>query len=120
MQAPYGNLPQQQAPPATPAPKRYDGKNGNPVYDSTHGGHYGASAGIAAQGHQPRPLMGRARPACPRAGRARFPAAQYVASPPSARRAARWPSSSTYAVLSDPIQVYVGPPPEPGSVAADR
>ena len=56
MQAPYNTIPQQQqqqAQPAAAAPKRYDGKNGNPVYDATHGGHYGASANIAAQGHQP-------------------------------------------------------------------
>ncbi|KAK4540957.1 hypothetical protein LTR36_008465 [Oleoguttula mirabilis] len=51
MQAPYGSIPQ--GPPAAAAPKRYDGKNGNPVYDAAHGGHYGASANIAAQGHQP-------------------------------------------------------------------
>lgn len=51
MQAGYG-VPQ---PPATAAPKRYDGKNGQPMYDSAHGGHYGASANIAAQGHAPPP-----------------------------------------------------------------
>lgn len=44
----------QQAPPAA-APKRYDGKNGTPLYDQNHGGHYGASAGIAASGHAPPP-----------------------------------------------------------------
>jgi histone H3/H4 len=40
---------------ATAAPPRhYDGENGNPLYDPTHnGGHYGASAHIAAQGHAP-------------------------------------------------------------------
>ena len=26
-----------------------------PLYDTAHGGHYGASANIAAQGHQPPP-----------------------------------------------------------------
>jgi len=53
-------------------------------------------------------------------GRARFPAAQYVASPASVRRAARWPSSSTYAVLSDPMRIYVGPAPAPGRAAVGR
>lgn len=53
MQAPY---PVQQPPPQAPAaPKKYDGQNGMPLYDSSHGGHYGASAGIAAQGHAPPP-----------------------------------------------------------------
>jgi len=53
MQAPYG-VP---APPSAAAatPKRYDGKNGAPLYDSGHGGHYGASAGIAASGQAPPP-----------------------------------------------------------------
>lgn len=51
MQTPYGTIPQGQ--PTAATPKRYDGKNGNPVYDATRGGHYGASANIAAQGHQP-------------------------------------------------------------------
>ncbi|KAF2773534.1 histone-fold-containing protein [Teratosphaeria nubilosa] len=56
MQAPYGNLPPQgQAPQAQQAPKRYDGKNGQPLYDAAQGGHYGASATIAAQGHAPPP-----------------------------------------------------------------
>ena len=41
--------------PAPAAPKKYDGQNGMPLYDHTHGGHYGASAGIAAQGHAPPP-----------------------------------------------------------------
>ena len=51
MQNPYG------VPTAQPAaaPKRYDGKNGQPQYDSGHGGHYGASAHISAQGHAPPP-----------------------------------------------------------------
>ncbi|KAK5134928.1 hypothetical protein LTR08_006019 [Meristemomyces frigidus] len=54
MQAPYGNVPQQQqVQPTTAAPKRYDGENGNPEYKTKNGGHYGASASIAAQGHQP-------------------------------------------------------------------
>jgi nuclear transcription factor Y, gamma len=53
MQAPYGNMPPQGQP--APAPKRYDGKNGQPLYDITQGGHYGASATIAAQGHAPPP-----------------------------------------------------------------
>lgn len=52
MQAPYG-VPQGQ--PQGPQPKRYDGKNGQPMYDAGHGGHYGASAQIAAAGHQPPP-----------------------------------------------------------------
>lgn len=52
MQAPYG-VPQGQ--PTAAAPKRYDGKNGAPLYDSAHGGHYGASAAIAAGGHAPPP-----------------------------------------------------------------
>ncbi|EME42894.1 hypothetical protein DOTSEDRAFT_72361 [Dothistroma septosporum NZE10] len=52
MQTPYGALPPGQA---QQAPKRYDGKNGLPVYDHNHGGHYGASAAIAANGHAPPP-----------------------------------------------------------------
>lgn len=52
MQAPYGGIPQG---PTTNAPKKYDGKNGVPLYDSAHGGHYGASAHIATQGHAPPP-----------------------------------------------------------------
>ncbi|GAB1731137.1 hypothetical protein NU195Hw_g8246t1 [Hortaea werneckii] len=51
MQAPYGTIPPAQ--PQAAAPKRYDGKNGNPLYDTGNGGHYGASAAIAAQGHMP-------------------------------------------------------------------
>ena len=51
MQAPY-NIPQA---PQAAAPKRYDGKNGQPLYDAGHGGHYGASAQIAAQGNAPPP-----------------------------------------------------------------
>ncbi|KAF2087003.1 histone-fold-containing protein [Saccharata proteae CBS 121410] len=39
------------------APRRYDGQNGNPLYDPANGGHYGASAGIAAQGHAPDPQV---------------------------------------------------------------
>lgn len=55
MQAPpYGGMQPQQPPPVA-APKRYDGKNGTPMYDQNHGGHYGASAGIAASGHAPPP-----------------------------------------------------------------
>ncbi|KAJ9661697.1 CCAAT- binding transcription factor component [Coniosporium apollinis] len=38
-----------------PAPRRYDGVNGNPLYDPQNGGHYGASANIAANGHAPAP-----------------------------------------------------------------
>ncbi|KAF1948724.1 histone-fold-containing protein [Byssothecium circinans] len=34
---------------APAAPRRYDGQNGNPMYDSANGGHYA----IAAQGHAP-------------------------------------------------------------------
>ncbi|QIW98358.1 hypothetical protein AMS68_003876 [Peltaster fructicola] len=36
-------------------PKKYDGKNGQLLYDSAHGGHYGASAAIAAAGQAPPP-----------------------------------------------------------------
>jgi hypothetical protein len=43
-------------------------------------------------------------------GRARFPQAQYVPRPVFHRRAAKLPSSSTYAVLSDRITVYVEAP----------
>ncbi|KXT01459.1 hypothetical protein AC578_9524 [Pseudocercospora eumusae] len=50
----YGGVPPQQ-PAQQQQPKRYDGKNGAPLYDSGHGGHYGASAAIAAQGHAPPP-----------------------------------------------------------------
>jgi hypothetical protein len=46
-------------------------------------------------------------------GRARFPQAQYVPRPVYAKQAARYPSSSTYAVLSDPIRIYVAATPEP-------
>ena len=53
MQAP--GYPAQPPPQAPAAPKKYDGQNGMPLYDHTHGGHYGASAGIAAQGHAPPP-----------------------------------------------------------------
>lgn len=53
MQAP--GYPVQPPPQAPAAPKKYDGQNGMPLYDHTHGGHYGASAGIAAQGHAPPP-----------------------------------------------------------------
>lgn len=56
MQAPYAGLPAQaQQPPAAAPPRKYDGKNGMPLYDTQHGGHYGASAHIAAQGHAPPP-----------------------------------------------------------------
>ena len=51
--APYG-VPQ--APTQQPSQlKRYDGKNGAPLYDSNNGGHYGASAALSAQGHAPSP-----------------------------------------------------------------
>jgi hypothetical protein len=43
-------------------------------------------------------------------GRARFPQAQYVPRPVFDRRSAKLPSSSTYAVLSDRITVYVEAP----------
>ncbi|KAF2457118.1 histone-fold-containing protein [Lineolata rhizophorae] len=36
-------------------PPRYDGQNGNPLYDTRNGGHYGASASIAAAGKAPSP-----------------------------------------------------------------
>lgn len=42
-------------PPPAAAPKKYDGKNGMPLYDSQHGGHFGASANIAGAGHAPPP-----------------------------------------------------------------
>ncbi|CAD0101339.1 unnamed protein product [Aureobasidium mustum] len=38
-----------------PPPKRYDGRDGGPVYDPSHGGHYGASSYIASQGSAPPP-----------------------------------------------------------------
>jgi len=50
MQAPYGVPPGHTAP-----PKRYDGKNGAPLYETSHGGHYGASAAISGAGHAPPP-----------------------------------------------------------------
>jgi len=37
-----------------PAPKKYDGQH-SPLYDLKNGGHYGASAEIAAKGHAPPP-----------------------------------------------------------------
>ncbi|KAK3048633.1 Transcriptional activator hap5 [Extremus antarcticus] len=54
MQAPhpYG-MPPAQAPVGAPQPKRYDGEDGQPKYDPTVGGHYGASAAIAAGGRAP-------------------------------------------------------------------
>ncbi|KAF2028453.1 histone-fold-containing protein [Setomelanomma holmii] len=42
---------------APAAPRRYDGQGGNPMYDPQQGGHYGASASIAAQGHAPDPQL---------------------------------------------------------------
>ncbi|KAJ4366907.1 CCAAT- binding transcription factor component [Neocucurbitaria cava] len=42
---------------APAAPRRYDGQAGNPLYDPQQGGHYGASASIAAQGHAPDPQL---------------------------------------------------------------
>ncbi|KAF1812046.1 histone-fold-containing protein [Eremomyces bilateralis CBS 781.70] len=36
-------------------PRKYDGKNGNPNYDTDNGGHYGASQQIALSGHAPNP-----------------------------------------------------------------
>lgn len=53
MQNPYAVAP---APPgADPTPKKYDGKNGSMLYDTNNGGHYGASAQIAAQQQAPPP-----------------------------------------------------------------
>jgi len=49
------NLQKMRAAPA--APRRYDGQAGNPLYDPQQGGHYGASAAIAAQGHAPDPQL---------------------------------------------------------------
>ncbi|PNS18627.1 hypothetical protein CAC42_5166 [Sphaceloma murrayae] len=37
--------------------KRYDGKNGQPNYDASSNGHYGASSQIASQGHAPPPEL---------------------------------------------------------------
>jgi histone H3/H4 len=51
------NLQAQRGRQAPAAPRRYDGANGNPLYDSSNGGHYGASAAIAAQGHAPDPQL---------------------------------------------------------------
>jgi hypothetical protein len=47
-------------------------------------------------------------------GRARFPKAQYVPRPVFAKRAARSPSTTTYAVLADPIRIYVETPQSVG------
>ncbi|KAH3906987.1 hypothetical protein HBI56_113710 [Parastagonospora nodorum] len=49
------NIQKMRAAPA--APRRYDGQAGNPLYDPTQSGHYGASASIAAQGHAPDPQL---------------------------------------------------------------
>jgi nuclear transcription factor Y, gamma len=49
-QQPY---PMQQPQAQAAQPKRYDGENGQPKYDVGTGGHYGASAAIAAGGHAP-------------------------------------------------------------------
>lgn len=46
-------MPPAQAPVGAPQPKRYDGEDGQPKYDPTVGGHYGASAAIAAGGRAP-------------------------------------------------------------------
>ncbi|KAK5107332.1 hypothetical protein LTR62_001387 [Meristemomyces frigidus] len=54
MQA-YPGIPPAPAAQPAPAPRKYDGKNGMPNYDTAHGGHYGASASIAGQGHAPPP-----------------------------------------------------------------
>ncbi|KAI4918550.1 hypothetical protein J4E90_002936 [Alternaria incomplexa] len=43
--------------PQQAAPRKYDGQQGNPLYDPTNGGHYGASAAIAAQNHAPDPQL---------------------------------------------------------------
>ncbi|KAF2205164.1 histone-fold-containing protein [Delitschia confertaspora ATCC 74209] len=48
---------QQKMRPAPAEPRRYDGTNGNPLYDEHNGGHYGASATIAANGHAPDPQL---------------------------------------------------------------
>jgi len=32
--------------PQQAAPRKYDGQQGNPLYDPTNGGHYGASAAV--------------------------------------------------------------------------
>ncbi|KAF1851123.1 histone-fold-containing protein [Cucurbitaria berberidis CBS 394.84] len=50
----HGQQKMRQAP---AAPRRYDGQAGNPLYDPQQGGHYGASASIAAQGHAPDPQL---------------------------------------------------------------
>ncbi|KAJ4316114.1 CCAAT- binding transcription factor component [Neodidymelliopsis sp. IMI 364377] len=50
----HGQQKMRQAP---AAPRRYDGQSGNPLYDPANGGHYGASAAIAAQGHAPDPQL---------------------------------------------------------------
>ncbi|KAF7577449.1 hypothetical protein PtrM4_016890 [Pyrenophora tritici-repentis] len=42
---------------STAAPRKYDGQQGNPLYDSANGGHYGASASIAAQNQAPDPQL---------------------------------------------------------------
>ncbi|KAF1940915.1 histone-fold-containing protein [Clathrospora elynae] len=39
------------------APRKYDGLQGNLLYDSAQGGHYGASASIAAQNQAPDPQL---------------------------------------------------------------
>lgn len=52
---PHGQQRNRQAP---AAPRRYDGQAGNPLYsEKEHGGHYGAAASIAAQGHAPDPQL---------------------------------------------------------------
>ncbi|KAK3673591.1 Transcriptional activator hap5 [Recurvomyces mirabilis] len=54
MQA-YPGLPAPPAAQPASAPRKYDGKNGMPNYDTAHGGHYGASSTIAAGGSAPPP-----------------------------------------------------------------
>lgn len=50
-------MPPQGGPQAPPQAKKYDGKNGAPLYDVSHGGHFGASSSIAAQGQAPPPEL---------------------------------------------------------------
>ncbi|KAF2490557.1 histone-fold-containing protein [Lophium mytilinum] len=53
----HGQAQKMRQQPQQAAPRRYDGVNGNPLYDPANGGHYGASASIAAQGHAPDPQL---------------------------------------------------------------
>ncbi|QDS70134.1 hypothetical protein FKW77_005665 [Venturia effusa] len=54
-QAPVGQVQQSHPQPQAGGPRKYDGINGNPLYDQGAGGHYGACQKIALAGAAPSP-----------------------------------------------------------------